>query len=220
MFACFDLTVPHPRGEGFLFDGWSLELDDGAWVDVVGEPGTGKSVLFAILTLERRPRRGRLVVGGRNLDRIDDGGLDELRRKFGTCRQPIELLDGRTVLENVLLPLIVRGSVDGARDVAASHLESVGLADLAEVRVDELSAHERRSVAVARATVGTPSVVAIDEPALGGAGRLAGVSERALDEAHDAGATILTFGCRAPSYSPSEARRLELERPKVERASN
>lgn len=210
MFACFDLTVPRPRGDGRLFDGWNVEIDDGEWIDVVGDSGSGKSILFAILTLERRPEEGRLVVQGRNLERIDEADLDELRRQFGTCRQPVELLEDRTVLENVLLPLVVRGEVDGARELADSHLESVGLAELADARVANLSSNERRGVAVARATVGSPAVVAVDEPAVGREGRLAGISKRALGGVHEEGATVLTFGCRRPEYSPSEARRLDL----------
>ncbi len=197
MIACYQLSVAHPRHQGMLFDEITLELPRGAWVELTGPSGCGKSVLFSLLALRALPMRGKLVVGGRNLDRVGSGGLAELRRRIGACAQIPALLPQRTTLENLLLPCLARGEHDQAAKQAAALLEQVGLGGVEDVLAGALTPREQSTVCALRAMMGQPELIlidaaleALDEPAQRGA-------IAALRQAHGRGATVVLFGREA-----------------------
>lgn len=199
MIACYELTVTTPGSEGRLFDGASFEIEEGEWGEIVGPAGTGKSLLCHLVALEYRPVEGRLVVAGRNLGRADSTELVELRRQIGCVRQQPEFLEDRSVLENVVAPLVIRGDTSGAREKATRSLDRAGLTDRAEVSARDLSVGERRLLAVLRATIGAPKIVVSDGALEALSGREYEAAERVLTRAYESGRTILVFGRRPSS---------------------
>lgn len=207
MISCYQLTVPGTERSGPLFEEVSFEIDEGEWVEFVGPAASGKSALYAVLALEARPLDGRLVIAGRNLDRLDKLGLMELRRKLGTCREDVELLEDRSVVENLVVPLVVRGKASRASDAADRLLDRAGIASLRDIPVNELSAGERRLIGILRAVIGRPRAVLID----GGLGllddKLLEASVEALHRSHEQGSAVYLFG-RQPAQRAPDARKL------------
>lgn len=212
MISCYQLTVPGTERNGPLFEDVSFEIDEGEWVEFVGPAASGKTALYAVLALEARPREGRLVVAGRNLARLDESGLVELRREIGTCREDVELLEDRSVVENLVVPLVVRGKSSRASDAAERLLDRAGIASLRDVSVGELSSGERRLVGVLRAVIGRPRLILID----GGVGRLDGrlleAALEALHRSHEQGSAVYLFGRRPTDRAPGERRLYQLDR--------
>jgi ABC-type ATPase involved in cell division len=193
MISCYHLSIPSPRGT-LLFDDVSFEISDGSWVEITGPSGCGKSALFALMSLQRSPEQGMLVVQGRNLPRCTPAKIAQLRRALGVCEQLPRLLEDRTVVENLLLPFIARGATRGAPEQVHEGIERAGLAALANLPASALTQPERRMVGILRATLGNPAGVLID-------GGLDGLDEgekkraqQLLRAAHRQGSTIFLFG--------------------------
>ncbi len=190
MISCYHLTVSHPGRERPLLDDASIEIDKGAFVEIVGPSGAGKSVLFSLLSLRRAPTGARCIIAGRNLDRLGEAGLAELRRGVGSCAQRPDLLEERSVLENLILPLVARGEHDGALDRVNDLIEGSRLEALCDVPAAGLSDSEVKLAGIYRALVGSPELVLID----GGVEGLADLAEDALSalrRAYDIGSTIV-----------------------------
>jgi ABC-type lipoprotein export system ATPase subunit len=212
MISCYQLTVPGTERTGPLFEDVSFEVEEGEWVEFVGPAASGKTALYRVLGLEARPLGGRLVIGGRNLARLDEAGLVELRREMGTCREDVELLEDRSVIENLVVPLVVRGKASRASDAADRLLDRAGIASLRDIPVGELSAGERRLVGLLRAAIGRPRAILID----GGLGRLDGqlleAATEALVRSHQQGSAVYLFGRHPTERAPEDRRLLYLDR--------
>jgi lipoprotein-releasing system ATP-binding protein len=164
--------------------GVDLRVAAGETVVVVGASGTGKSTLLHILGALDRPTGGRVRIGDRWLDELSARELALVRnREVGFVFQMHHLLAEFSARENVMLPLLARGdSTAAARRRAEELLQGVGLADRLEHPPVKLSGGEQQRVAVARALVGDPSLVLMDEPT----GNLdPGTAERVLDLVFD-----------------------------------
>jgi phosphonate transport system ATP-binding protein len=156
-----------------LLDGVSLAIEPGEMVALVGPNGAGKSTLLRCLVRLVEPTRGRVQIGDMVVTSLGPSELRFLRQRVGFVFQQFHVVPRLTVFHNVLLGAIGR---DGPRAwwpmLAASEerrevmtcLDRVGLADLANRRVDTLSGGERQRVAIARALFQRPSVVLADEP--------------------------------------------------------
>ncbi|MFW5968632.1 MAG: ATP-binding cassette domain-containing protein [Persicimonas sp.] len=192
MISCYQLTVVHPRGERPLFDEVSLEVEAGVLAQIVGAAGAGKSVLFEIASLRRKPRTGRLVVAGRNLDRLDEVGIARVRRSIGSCAQYPQLIEEESVAENLMLPLVARGQKEGADERVASAASDTPLEELLEMPAGRLAHAERRLVGIWRALIGDPQLVLIDG-GLSGLGDFEQVVADKLVAACERGATVVAF---------------------------
>ncbi|MEN3291239.1 MAG: putative transport system ATP-binding protein [Burkholderiales bacterium] len=146
--------------------GINLRIISGEMVAVWGPSGSGKSTLMNVIGLVDRPSRGKVILEGKNIRRLNDNTLSDYRnRKIGFIFQSFNLMPVLNVLENVMLPLQVQGIGDAqARSRATALLGRVGLESFAKFRPDRLSGGQRQRTAIARALVGDPVLVIADEP--------------------------------------------------------
>ncbi len=163
-----DLTKLYRSGENALvvFEGLDLEVAAGERLALVGESGAGKSSLLHLLGGLDRPSRGTIYFGDKELGTLNEDQLAEFRnREVGFVWQTHYLLPEFTALENVMMPLLMRGvSRAKAAPVASERLSEVGLANRASHRAGELSGGEQQRVVLARALAGSPRVLLADEP--------------------------------------------------------
>jgi putative ABC transport system ATP-binding protein len=147
-------------------DGVTFDIRRGEWVAVVGQSGSGKSTLMNLIGALDTPTSGTYRINGRDVERLTDDELADLRNnEIGFVFQTFQLLPRSTALANVELPLVYRGLPrKERRERALKALESVGLANRTHHKPNELSGGQRQRVAIARALVGVPSLLLADEP--------------------------------------------------------
>ncbi len=146
--------------------GISLDIHAGEFLAVWGPSGSGKSTLMNLIGLIDAPTSGEIQFDGQDTRRLDDDALTEFRgRQIGFVFQSFNLVPVLSALENVMLPLQIRGiSEHEARARAAAVLMDVGLAKFGLSYPDKLSGGQRQRVAIARALVVAPKLVIADEP--------------------------------------------------------
>jgi putative ABC transport system ATP-binding protein len=157
-------TVPSPEGPLTILSDVSVAVRAGETLAIVGASGAGKSTLLALLAGLDSPSSGRVAIAGVDVTGLDEDGRAAVRgRHVGFVFQSFHLVPSLTALENVMLPLELRGRRD-ARQAAAQALEQVGLKPRAEHYPKQLSGGEQQRVAIARAFVTQPAVLFADEP--------------------------------------------------------
>jgi cell division transport system ATP-binding protein len=160
----FHVKKAYP-GDSPVLDDVTLRVEKGEFVWLTGPSGAGKSTLLKLLFCAESPTSGQILVGGRNIVRLAQGGIPYLRRNIGVVFQDFKLLDNRTVLENVGYALEVLGASDGEiRERSLKRLEQVGLDHKAASLPRRLSGGEQQRVAIARALVNEPTILLADEP--------------------------------------------------------
>ncbi len=143
----------------------NFEIAKGEFVFLTGPSGAGKTTLFRLISAFDRPSSGSVQVLDSDVASLKDHEIPFFRRRIGVIYQDFRLLKDRTVLENVAMPLLVRGDratyVDSrAREV----LDQVGLSFRVDSFPEEISGGEQQRVAIARALIHHPGVLVADEP--------------------------------------------------------
>jgi lipoprotein-releasing system ATP-binding protein len=184
------VTKTFASGEGKLtvLADMDLEVRCGERLALVGESGTGKSTLLHLLGGLDRPTRGKIYFGSKEITALPDTQLAAFRnRDIGFVWQAHNLLPEFTALENVMMPLLVRGidTADAVRP-AVARLDEVGVSARASHRAGELSGGEQQRVALARALVGDPSFLLADEPTGNLDARTGEMIMNLLEELHEA----------------------------------
>ncbi|MDR3717433.1 MAG: ABC transporter ATP-binding protein [Bryobacteraceae bacterium] len=153
-------------GEVQVFENVNLVVRAGERLALTGESGTGKSTLLHLLGLLDEPTGGRIFYGDAEVTALDlDARADVRNRQVGFVWQENTLLPEFSALENVAMPLRIRGiGKHEAEQAAAERLKEVGLSPRALHRAGELSGGEQQRVALARALVGEPRLLLADEP--------------------------------------------------------
>jgi len=144
----------------------SMEVRRGEFLAVTGPSGSGKSTLLHLLGGVDTPTEGRVLLGGRDLGRMNERQREKLRlRRVGLVFQRFYLLPALTARENVELPMAEAGSDRKERHERAGELLArVGLGDRTEHRPPQLSGGQRQRVAIARALANRPALLLADEP--------------------------------------------------------
>jgi putative ABC transport system ATP-binding protein len=149
-----------------VLNGITLNIFKNEYVALMGPSGSGKSTLMNILGCLDTPTSGKYVLNNKDVSKMTDDELAEVRNKeIGFVFQQFNLLPRLTAAENVALPLIYAGVNKKIRmDKAHEALAKVGLADRAHHKSNEMSGGQIQRVAIARAIVNNPSILLADEP--------------------------------------------------------
>jgi putative ABC transport system ATP-binding protein len=170
------MTVVELRGVHKTYDvgqavvralrGITLDFAAGEFVAIAGPSGSGKSTLLNVVAMLDEPNQGTLRIGGNDVTLLSDDDRTELRNQLiGFVFQRFNLVPVLSALENVMLPLELRGLGQAeCRQRALAMLRDVGLGDFVGHRPDHLSGGQQQRVAVARALVIGPAIVVADEP--------------------------------------------------------
>ena len=143
----------------------NVHIDKGDFVFLVGPSGAGKSTFIKLILKEINADSGKIMVGEREVTRLSNREIPELRRGIGIVFQDFRLLPKKTVYENVAFAMeVVHKSKRQIRKRVPQVLSLVGISDKADKYPDELSAGEQQRVAIARAIINNPTLLIADEP--------------------------------------------------------
>jgi cell division transport system ATP-binding protein len=160
-----NVTKTYPGQERPALDSVNLEIVKGEFVFLVGASGSGKSTFLRLILREEKPSSGVIHVAGKDLGKLSNHKIPELRRQLGTVFQDFRLLPNKTITENIAFALHVLGySKKEINREVPEVLELIGLEDKGDRMPNQLSGGEQQRVAIARALVNNPSILLADEP--------------------------------------------------------
>ena len=143
----------------------TFKIDAGEFLCVIGPTGAGKTTLLKLIYMDIFPDKGTVKVDKYSSDKIKRRNIPMLRRMIGMVFQKFELLNDRTVFDNVAIPLHVQGiGIKAVKDEVEHVLDNLGIADKRNHFPSELSGGEQQIVSLARALVKTPLIILADEP--------------------------------------------------------
>ena len=156
-------------GSNPVLRGVNLRVEQGESMTVIGGSGSGKSVLIKHIIALLFPDKGRVIVDGQELNKLDAAGLNEVRKKFGMLFQMAALFDSLSVWENVGFGLRQHTKLKDKeiRDIATQKLALVGLKDVEDKMPADLSGGMKKRVGLARAIAMDPAIILYDEPTTG-----------------------------------------------------
>ena len=164
MIDLVEVTKTYKAGTHAL-NGINMHIDDGEFVFLVGQSGSGKSTIIKLLTAELKPTSGSVMVNGFQVESLRRSRVPRLRRTLGVIFQDFRLIENKTVYENVAFAMRVVGAHPKEIKKRVPYvLELVGLENKHRRLPSELSGGEQQRVAIARALVNNPTMIIADEP--------------------------------------------------------
>ena len=162
------LTKQYGQGPNLVkaLDDVSISIHQGEFVAIIGTSGSGKSTLLNMLGGLDRPTSGSVKVDRFELGKLKDEDLTVFRRqRIGFIFQNYHLIPTYTVIQNVIMPLLMRGyEHEEAQEMCMDTIEMLGLKERINHKPNELSGGQKQRVAIARALVGEPAILLADEP--------------------------------------------------------
>ena len=159
-------SFDHINGRITLFESFNIRFKEGELVALVGPSGSGKSSLLHLLALLDDPSRGKIILNSKEIKNLTDNEKDELRRKnISIIFQDNNLLSDFTAIENVMMPLLIKGENEKKiKEKAEKILKDVKIINRSKHFPNELSGGEQQRVAIARSLINSPDIVFADEP--------------------------------------------------------
>jgi ABC-type lipoprotein export system ATPase subunit len=159
-------TYNHLNGTITLFNNLNLKIKQGDLVALVGPSGSGKSSLLHLLALLDEPTKGDIKINDIFTKKFEEEKKDEIRRKnISIIFQDNNLLNDFTAIENVMMPLIIKGdNLDKTKNKAQKILKAVKILERSQHFPSELSGGEQQRVAIARALIAETNLILADEP--------------------------------------------------------
>ena len=159
-------TYEHINGNITLFNNLNLKIKHGDLIALVGPSGSGKSSLLHLFALLDEPSKGRILINNRDTNNLKESEKDELRRQnISIIFQDNNLLTDFTALENVMMPLLIKG--ENEKDIlskAKKILKDVKILNRSDHFPNELSGGEQQRVSIARALIADTDLILADEP--------------------------------------------------------
>jgi len=186
-------AFPAPEGQVDVLRGINITVDKGEFVMITGPSGSGKSTILNLLAMLDKPTTGTVMFQGRDVSRLDDAALCDIRKKeIGMVFQKFCLLPHRSVIDNVLFRFrYIEDATGNTAALACEVLNEMGLGNIIHRPARLLSAGEMQRTAIARAVVLRPTLLVADEPT----GNLDGASTetvmRCFEKLHRGGLTII-----------------------------
>ena len=149
-----------------VLDDINLKIEKGEFVAIVGPSGSGKSTLMNMIGGLDRPSSGCVIIDNEDISSFKDNTMSKFRNgKIGFVFQSFNLEPTLTALENVMMPMIIRGVSEKERKARAKEvLTLLGLSDRLNHKPTELSGGQRQRVSISRALVNNPKIILADEP--------------------------------------------------------
>ena len=159
-------SFEHVNGRITLFENINLKIQEGDLVALVGPSGSGKSSLLHLLALLDEPTKGEIILNKKQTKNLSDSQRDEIRRKYiSIIFQDNNLLTDFTALENVMMPLIIKGEENKEiRHKVERILKDLKILNRSNHFPNELSGGEQQRVAIARALIAETKLILADEP--------------------------------------------------------
>jgi ABC-type lipoprotein export system ATPase subunit len=159
-------SFEHKNGNIDLFHNVNLKVRKGDLIALVGPSGSGKSSFLHLLALLDEPNRGKVLLNNKDTKKLDDEQKDLIRRnKISIIFQDNNLLSDFTVLENIIMPLIIRGEKKSSSIIKATKiLKEVKIFNRINHFPSELSGGEQQRVAIARSLIAETDIILADEP--------------------------------------------------------
>ena len=200
----------YPGGVESLAD-ISFEIRQGELIVLRGHSGSGKSTLLKLIPALERPTAGRVLVNDQDVGRLPRSAIPYLRRSLGLVTQDSRLLYDRSVLDNVLMPLVITGlSGKEAKKRAHVALDRVGLSGYERAMPITLSGGEQQRVAIARAIVNRPAILIADEPTAHLDAEYADEIAALFRSFNEAGVTVIVATHSESLFAARAPRRLSL----------
>ncbi|UED86043.1 cell division ATP-binding protein FtsE [Streptomyces profundus] len=213
-----NVSKTYPRQQAPALSSVSLEVERGEFVFLVGSSGSGKSTFLRLLLREERASQGTVHVLGKDLGRLSNWKVPQVRRQLGTVFQDFRLLPNKTVGENVAFALEVIGKPRGQiRKTVPEVLDLVGLGGKDDRMPGELSGGEQQRVAIARAFVNRPMLLIADEPTGNLDPQTSVGIMKLLDRINRTGTTVIMATHDSQIVDQMRKRVIELERGRLVR---
>ena len=186
-----DVSKEYSKGISAL-NGINLKIEQGEFVFIVGDSGSGKSTMIRLLMKELDPTTGTIIVNGHNLNRMKHRHIAKYRRHLGVVFQDFRLLKDRNIYDNIAFAQrVTEVPTKVVKQKVPAALSLVGLAQKYKSFPKELSGGEQQRVAIARAVVNEPAILLADEPT----GNLDPTNSweimKLLEEANERGTTVV-----------------------------
>jgi phospholipid/cholesterol/gamma-HCH transport system ATP-binding protein len=156
-------------GTNAVLDGLNLNIETGKVTVIIGQSGSGKSVLLKHIIGLIRPDKGKIEIDGQDITTFNDRQLNEIRKRFGMLFQEAALFDSMTVGQNVAFPLVEHSGLSkrDIKEIVNEKLSHVGLRGVEDKMPSELSGGMKKRVGLARAIALEPEIILFDEPTTG-----------------------------------------------------